>query len=104
MKEGEIHTLQGKINSIYKCELKEVVEKLKKIKDGKDNFSNLLKFVKEDKRFTKVGYFLIEKGSERKIVKYYNSEEEIFNEEKKTYYQNEIYGKETYQMKYKKIY
>ena len=102
VKEGEIHTLQGKINSIYKCELKEVVEKLKKIKDGKDNFSNLLKFVNEDKRFTKVGYFLIEKGSGGKIVKYYNSEEEIFNEEKKTYYQNEIHEKETYQMKYKK--
>ncbi len=98
---GEIRTDQGKINSIYECELKEVVEKLKNIKDGKDKISNLIKFVIEDKRFTKVGYFLIEKGSEGKIVKYYNSEEEIFDEEEKTYYKNEIGGKEIYQMKYK---
>ena len=101
-KDGEeIRTEQGKINSIYKCELKEVIEKLKNIKDGKDNISNLIKFVNEDERFTKVGYFLIEKGSDGKIVEYYNSEQEIFDEEKDTYYQNEIGGKETYQMKYK---
>ena len=99
---GEIRTEQGKINSIYKCELKEVIEKLKNIKDGKDNISNLTKFVNEDKRFTKEGYFLIEKGSDGKIMKYYNSEQEIEKEEKDTYHQNEIGGKETYQMKYKK--
>lgn len=64
------------------------------------NIQNLLKNLDSEK-YTKVFYFLIEKGENGKTVQYYKNVEDILKEESKNYNSNECNPKKVYYMKSK---
>ena len=92
------------LHEIYGKEIMEdMVKKLKDMKNIK-NIKNI-KDINEDflknldlEKYTKVYYFLIEKGGNGKTVKYYKNVNEILDEESKNYNNNECYLKEYYYM------
>jgi len=86
------------LHEIYEEEImKDIVKKLKDIKDMK-NIQNLLKNLDSEK-YTKVCYFLIEKGENGKTVQYYKNVKDILNEESENYNSNECNPKKVYYMK-----
>lgn len=88
------------LHEIYGKEIMEdIVKKLKDIKDMKD-IQNLLKNLDSEK-YTKVFYFLIEKGGNGKTVQYYKNVQDILDEESENYNYNECNPKEVYYMKSK---
>jgi len=88
------------LHEIYGKEIMEdIVKKLKDIKDMKD-IQNLLKNLDSEK-YTKVFYFLIEKGGNGKTVQYYEKVGDILKKENENYNDNECYPKKDYYMKSK---
>lgn len=88
------------LHEIYGKEIMEdIVKKLKDIKDMKD-IQNLLKNLDSEK-YTKVFYFLIEKGGNGKTVQYYEKVGDILKKESENYNDNECYPKKDYYMKSK---
>lgn len=85
------------LHEIYEKEIMEdIVQKLKDIKNGK-------KLDLDIGKFTKVYYFLIEKGQEGKTVKYYKNVNDILKAESENYHSNKADLKEEYYMNNKKI-
>ena len=85
------------LHEIYKKEIMEdIVTKLKDMKNGK-------KVDFDIQKFTKVYYFLIEKGEGGKTVKYYENVDDILYEESKNYHWNEASPEGHYYLDNKKI-
>ena len=85
------------LHEIYEKEIMEDI--VKKLKDMK-NIQNLLKNLDSEK-YTKVCYFLIEKGENGKTVQYYKNVKDILDEESENYNSNECNPKKVYYMKSK---
>lgn len=66
--------------------MEDLVKKLKEIKEIKE-LAGFLKNL-DNKKYTKACYFLIEKGADGKVVKFYGTESKILNDESKNYHKN----------------
>ena len=85
------------LHEIYnKEDMEYIVTKLKDMKNGK-------KVDLDFEKFTKVYYFLIEKGGEGKTVKYYENVNDILDQESENYHYNTASLKDYYYMNNKKI-
>jgi hypothetical protein len=78
--------------------VKKMLEKLISLKKENRQFLDFLGEFKQDKEFTKQGYFLIEKGGNGKSIKCYSSIDAIKADERKNYNYNEPKEKHHYNM------